>query len=361
MLSSVEVNMTIICACVPSLKPLAARASPFLLGNAKEVSRKEEGESKEPSQARSRGEDMAGEMMEIITSHPEAETITTEARDPYAHDVPFINVLNMRPASMLRLNNRESLVPNMLITTLFCLWGFSYGLLNVLNIRFGEVVKLTEWKSDGLHAAYFGGYLIGPFVVGRYTLKRLGFAATFITGLYIYACGTLLFWPSAVLGSVPTFIVSNVVTGAGLGLLETTANSFISMCGPLEYSEIRLCVAQGIQGIGTTAALGLAEKVIFKYTNDVTQVVKAQWTYLGIAFFDVLLSVIFYYLPIPEAPDEDLKELANRRPERKAIVLGLPVFGVTLGLGVWSLFFYVAGQEVHIVGFDDYVTSSRPR
>ncbi|OKL56920.1 hypothetical protein UA08_07871 [Talaromyces atroroseus] len=358
MWSIVEVNMTITCACVPTLKPLAARVSPFLLGNAKEMSQAEEGESKEFTQAPGRGENMAGEMMEVITSHPEERT--AEARDPYAHHVSFVNVLNMRPASMLRLNNRESLPPNILITTLFCLWGFSYGLINVLNTRFGVVAKLTDWESDGLHAAYFGGYLIGPFIVGRYTLKRLGYAATFIVGLYIYACGTLLFWPSAVLGSVPTFIVSNIVTGAGLGLLETTANSFISMCGPLEYSEIRLCVAQGFQGIGGTAAYELAERAIFKSSNNVIQVVHAQWAYLGISFFDVLLSVIFYYLPIPEAPDEDLKELADRRPENKATVLGMPVFGVTLGLGVWSQFLYVGGQEVHIVGFYEYVTGSKP-
>lgn len=367
MLSFVEVNKTIICACVPSLKPLATRISPSILGTTKEASSqsKKQGNNNNNSQPQSQssGGNVPREMIEHITSHPELgpyTKTTEETRDPYRPDMPIINVLNMRPASIPRLNRKESLLPNMLVSILFSLWGFSYGLINVLNIRFRYVANLSEWESDGLHAAYFGGYLVGPLLVGRLILRRFGFAATFIAGLYIYACGTLLFWPSAVLGSVPTFIVSNLVTGAGLGLLETTANLFVAICGPLEYSEVRLCVAQAFEGIGETTALALGQKVIFRGSGDVSEVVKAQWTGLGVAFFDVLLSIIFYYLPVPEASDDELKELGDRRPENRAVVLGLPVFGITLGLGIWSQFLYVAGQEVHNVSFVHYVQTVKP-
>lgn len=155
---------------------------------------------------------------------------------------------------MPRLNARESLPPNILLTTLFFLWEFGYGLINVLNTRFGDLVELNPWEITGLHAAYFGGYMLGGLLLGRMFLKKLGYAGALIAGLYIYACGALIFWPSAVRGSLPTFIVSNVVVGFELALLEMIANHFITICGLLDYSEIRLCVAQSFQGIGDICA-----------------------------------------------------------------------------------------------------------
>lgn len=185
---------------------------------------------------------------------------------------------------MPRLNAKESFPPNVLLTTLFFLWGFAYGLINVLNIGFGALVQLSPWEIRGLHAAYFGGYMVGGILLGRMFLKKLGFAGTLIAGLYIYACGALIFWLSAARGSLPAFIVSNVVVRSGLALLETTANLFIAICGPLEYSEIRLCVAQSLQGLGDICAMQLAQKAFYKNPKDVTEVVNAQWTYLAIAF-----------------------------------------------------------------------------
>jgi hypothetical protein len=75
----------------------------------------------------------------------------------------------------------------------------------------------------------------------------------------------------------------------------------------------------------------------------------------------VLLAVAFYYLPIPEASDEDLEELANRRREDNMTkVVGIPVVWLTLGLGIWSQFFYVAGQEVFATALRRFVLAARP-
>lgn len=145
-------------------------------------------------------------------------------------------------------------------------------------------------------------------------------------------------------------------------MLETAANPFIALCGPLENSEIRLNISQGVQAIGSVVSPLLAKKVLFKRVTDVGSLVDVQWTYLGIALFDVLLAVAFYYLPIPEASDEDLEELANRRREDNMTkVLGVPVVWLTLGLGVFSQFFYVAGQEVLSQSFDSFVVAANPR
>lgn len=308
-------------------------------------------------------------MLEFLTARNPAPTDAEAAETntatitsaSYPPTITFFDFVNLRtPTSMLKLSNKESIAPVALTTVLFFLWGFAYGLLDILNTQFQQIVRLDSWRSLGLHAVYFGGYLVGPPLVGRTVLKRWGFKATFITGLCIYACGTLIFWPSAVLTSYSAFTISNFLVGFGLAVLETAANPFIALCGPLENSEIRLNISQGVQAIGSVVSPLLAKKVLFRSVTDVYALVDVQWTYLGIALFDVLLAVAFYYLPIPEASDEDLEELANRRrADNMTKVLGVPVIWMTLALGIFSQFFYVAGQEVLSKSFGTFVDSAQ--
>ncbi|KAJ5608302.1 hypothetical protein N7537_004921 [Penicillium hordei] len=411
MWSVVEVNLSIICGCVPSLKPLVTRLVPKLIRDTNDntstslppgLSAGAAGESQvavpppaavpgspefpSPSPVPPTNEGNKGlqnqvgdvsagrhssrdsEPMGILDflGHPETAVLDTEGGTntsaSYAPDITFFDFVNMKnPESMLKLNNRESIAPIALATLLFFLWGFAYGLLDILNSQFQTIVHLGPWHSLGLHGSYFGGYVFGPLLVGRPVLKIWGFKSTFITGLCIYACGTLIFWPSAVLTSTPAFILSNFIVGFGLAVLETAANPFIALCGPLENSEIRLNISQGVQAVGSVLSPLLAKRVLFKDVQDVASLVDVQWTYLGIALFDVLLAVAFYYLPIPEASDEDLEELANRRREDNMTkVIGIPVVWLTLGLGIWSQFFYVAGQEVFATSLQRFVISARP-
>ncbi|EKV19582.1 Glucose/galactose transporter, putative [Penicillium digitatum PHI26] len=411
MWSVVEVNLSIICGCVPSLKPLVTRLVPKLIRDTsddastslpREISAGVAGESRvavPPPAAVSDSPELPSPLslpptnegnkdlqdqvggvsvgrpssrdsgpMGILDflGHPETAPLDTEGGThtsaSYAPDITFFDFVNMKnPESMLKLNNRESIAPIALTTLLFFLWGFAYGLLDVLNSQFKTIVHLGPWHSLGLHGAYFGGYVIGPLLVGQPVLKIWGFKSTFITGLCIYACGTLIFWPSAVLTSTPAFILSNFIVGFGLAVLETAANPFIALCGPLENSEIRLNISQGVQAVGSVLSPLLAKRVLFKNVQDVASLVDVQWTYLGIALFDVLLAVAFYYLPIPEASDEDLEELANRRREDNMTkVIGIPVVWLTLGLGIWSQFFYVAGQEVLATALQRFVIAARP-
>ncbi|KAE8323319.1 major facilitator superfamily domain-containing protein [Aspergillus sergii] len=407
MWSVVEVNVSVMCACVPSLKPLVARIVPKMIRDTDDSTTVPDAPTVEPldipdipdiaeptplptipgpsmrrrsqsanhsksspsgsgSSASRRGADGPIDMREfLMASDPppqDAEANTTITTTSYLPSITFFDFVNMKkPANMLKLSNKESIAPISLTTILFFMWGFAYGLLDILNAQFQDIVRLDSWRSLGLNAVYFGGYFIGPPLVGRTVLKHWGFKSTFITGLCIYACGTLIFWPSAVLTSYSAFIVSNFIVGFGLAVLETAANPFIALCGPLENSEIRLNISQGVQAVGSVVSPLLAKKVLFKKVTDVSSLVDVQWTYLGIALFDVLLAVAFYYLPIPEASDEDLQELANRRrSDNMTQVAGIPVVWLTLGLGVFSQFFYVAGQEIISQSFTMFVEDVYP-
>lgn len=167
-----------------------------------------------------------------------------------------------------------------------------------------------------------------------------------MSGLAVYGCGTLVFWPSAVLTSYGAFLVSNLIVGYGLSCLEIAANPFIALCGPLEYAEVRLNLSQGFQGVGNVVSPLLATKVLFGKITSASSLVDVQWAYLGIALFVFLLAVVFYYVPLPEATDDELEELAERRSAvYRARVGPYRVVFITLALGVFSQFCYVGVQE----------------
>lgn len=350
MLAIVEVNLTIICACVPSLKPLASRISHTLTEGTdppKDIKQKAD-QQEQP------------EMMEILT-RPEQQRRRQATREPYPRRIKLLNLLNLRPRRMLRLDSKQSIPPNAFVTLLFSLWGTAYGLLNVLGEKF-DLARIGPWKTYTVQGAYYLGYFPIPLLVGRLILKRSGFGSAFILGLYIYAGGALLFWPSAILVSFPLSLISNFVIGSGLGVLELTANLYIAICGPLEYSEIRLCFAQAFQGLGSLASRLMADKVFLPHAEDVSGIIRVQWVYLAIALFNVVLAICFYYIPVPEAMDKELYDLSQLRPEaNNAMILGVPVIYITLFWGVWSQFFETAGNEVHATSLPNFMQKVMPK
>ena len=174
-----------------------------------------------------------------------------------------ITVKDDQVTSASHLTLRQSLFPNLLVTVLFFLWGFAYGLLDVLNSHFQTTLNITASRASGLAAAYFGGYFLCPLTISGWILRRYGFRTTFMSGLAVFGIGCLLFWPSGVKRSFGGFCGSMFVVGSGLSTLETGADSFLSICGPPRYSEVRLNLAQAVQGIESFVAPLIASRVFF--------------------------------------------------------------------------------------------------
>ena len=288
---------------------------------------------------------------------------------------------------MLKCNNRDSFRYCATVTVLFLLWGISYGLLNTLNNVVAAVADMSTAETLGLAAAYFGvGYFFGPLLVGEWILRldehhRVqrskdndafrsvgGFKATFIVGLCFYGIGTIIFWPSAVMKSWGGFLLSNFVVGFGLSILETGANAFLILCGPQQYGETRLCLAQAVQAIGTLLSATLAQKLFFTgiaengYTSSMT-LLNVQWTYLAITLLCVALALFFYYMPLPEVGDAELQEAADRlpvNPERRTGFFGLQLRTVSLILAFTAQYTYLACQESNSIWFRQLLISVLP-
>ena len=381
MWSAVEVNLGIICACVPSLKPLFLKFLPQVVkdtnsppsvtgsvdlgepaglqsavkGNLSMVNNPSA--FRKPLVKEYAGDDDGDEMgfLNMLAGPDEdapgdgrpTRALTRKATTKSTastSDFDFVKMSGNK--NMLKLSNKQSVWPIATVTIIFFLWGIAYGFLNTLNAQFQRVAGLGTGQSLGLHGAYFGGYFAGPLTLGRFVLKRYGFKASMMAGLAVYGCGTLVFWPSAVLTSYGAFLVSNFIVASGLSCLEVAANPYIALCGPLEYAEVRLNLSQAFQAVGTVCSRLLASKVLFKNINSASSLVDVQWAYLGIALFVFGLAVVFYYIPLPEASDDQLAEQADKRTAIYQRKVGpYQVIFVTLGLGVFTQFGYVGFQE----------------
>jgi FHS family L-fucose permease-like MFS transporter len=126
--------------------------------------------------------------------------------EPQRHG-PVIAVANTRKRKLVddhavtgagEITVRQSLVPVCLVTILFFMWGFAYGLLDVLNAHFQTALNISQGMSGGLQAAYFGAYFIGPLTYSGWIVRRFGYRWAFIFGLCVYGLGALMFWPSSV-------------------------------------------------------------------------------------------------------------------------------------------------------------------
>jgi FHS family L-fucose permease-like MFS transporter len=204
--------------------------------------------------------------------------------------------------------------PLCLVTLLFFLWGFSYGLLDTLNKHFQNTLHITKARSSGLQAAYFGAYPLASLGHANWLLRHYGFKVVFIWGLCLYGIGALIAWPCILHRSFGGFCAAIFIIGNGLGKwilpfwnhtrnhllmfkgsLETAANPYITICGPPRYSELRINFSQAFNGIGTVIAPVLGSYVFFKNTGDSTESLKnVQWVYLAIACFVFLLAIVFY-------------------------------------------------------------------
>ncbi|KAL9112331.1 MAG: hypothetical protein Q9227_003449 [Pyrenula ochraceoflavens] len=236
-----------------------------------------------------------------------------------------ITVADDQVTSAVHLTLKQSLVPNVLVTILFFLWGFAYGLLDVLNSHFQSELNITASRASGLSAAYFGAYFLCPLTISGWILRKFGFRVTFMTGLAVLAVGCSMF-----------------VVGTGLSTLETAADPFLAICGPPRYSEIRLNLAQAVQGVGSFVAPLLASRVFFANTVDTAQGLQnVQWTYLGVAGFVGLLLILFFLAPMPEITDADMGTMEVEIAEYDPGPLRKQY---NLFLGVSSQFCYVGAQ-----------------
>ena len=170
--------------------------------------------------------------------------------------------VNRQSRSTHRLFARENVLPFLLVTALFFLWGIPNNLNDVLIRQFMTSFAITRFKAGLVQSAFYLGYFVLSMPAAL-VMRRFGYKTGLVTGLLLYACGTLLFWPAAIAASYTFFLCALFVIASGLAFLETGANPFIAQLGDPESSERRLNFSQAFNPLGAISGVLIGTVFIF--------------------------------------------------------------------------------------------------
>jgi FHS family L-fucose permease-like MFS transporter len=145
-----------------------------------------------------------------------------------------------------------TLIPFVLVTALFFLWGVPNNLNDILIRQFMKSFAITRLQAGLVQSAFYMGYFLLALPSALF-MRKAGYKAGFITGLTLFGMGTFLFWPAALVGRYSFFLFALFVMASGLAFLETASNTFIALSGSPETSERRLNFSQAFNPLGSIA------------------------------------------------------------------------------------------------------------
>lgn len=209
--------------------------------------------------------------------------------------------LNTSDKTSFTVTERNIKIAFWLVTSLFFLWGFSYGLLDVMNKNFQNHLGITKAVSGLLQAAYFGGYFVIAIPASMVATK-FGYKGGIIMGLALYAIGALLIVPASNAQSFTLFLLAFFIIACGLGSLETNANPYITKLGSDEDAAFRINMAQSFNGVGQFLGpiIGGTLFLSLSHGNIEQNMSNVQMVYVGIAILVAAVLLLFVITRMPE-------------------------------------------------------------
>jgi MFS transporter, FHS family, L-fucose permease len=153
-------------------------------------------------------------------------------------------------------------VPFILVTALFFFWGIPNNLNDVLIRQFMKSFAISRFEAGLVQSAFYLGYFLLA-MPAAILMRRLGYKAGFVIGLFLFGLGTFLFWPAAVIGRYGFFLFALFVIASGLSFLETASNPFIAQLGDPASSERRLNFSQAFNPLGSITGVLMGTVFIF--------------------------------------------------------------------------------------------------
>lgn len=190
----------------------------------------------------------------------------------------------------------EHLLPFVLVTALFFIWGMSNNLTDILVQQFRKSFELSPLQAQLVQTAVFFGYFCMALPAAL-SMRRWGYKAGILAGLCLFGTGTLMFWPAAVIGRYWLMLTALFVVGCGSATLETAANPFIAQFGPPETSERRLNFTQAFNPPGTITGVLIGTFFIFsgiEHSTTRAAEMKSQGTYAAYLHSEMMRVVPTY-------------------------------------------------------------------
>lgn len=256
--------------------------------------------------------------------------------------------------SLLSINGVSYLVPFILITSCFALWGFANDITNPMVKAFSKIFRMSVTDGTLVQVAFYGGYFAMAFPAAIF-IRRFSYKAGVLLGLGLYACGAFLFYPAMLTGSYYPFLIAYFILTCGLSFLETSCNPYILSMGPESTATRRLNMAQSFNPVGSLMGMWVAMNFIQSRLNPLETEQRAQLSdaefeavrdadlltlispYVFIGLIVVLMFVVIAIVKMPKNGDKShsidflptLKRIFSQARYRE---------------GVIAQFFYVGAQ-----------------
>ena len=202
------------------------------------------------------------------------------------------------------VSDKKYLVPFILITSLFFLWGFARAILDVLNKHFQNALHISITQSAMIQVTTYLGYFLMAIPAGIF-INKYGYRRGVVFGLLLFGLGAIFFIPGAWIGSFSAFLFCLFVIGCGLVFLETAANPYVTELGARETATSRLNLSQSFNGLGSIFATFCIGQFLFNDTQQGGNVV-IPYAILGILV--LAIAVVFSRVDLPEIQHQQTQE-----------------------------------------------------
>ena len=202
------------------------------------------------------------------------------------------------------VSDKKYLVPFILITSLFFLWGFARAILDVLNKHFQNALHISITQSALIQVTTYLGYFLMAIPAGIF-INKYGYRRGVVFGLLLFGLGAIFFVPGAAIGSFSAFLFCLFVIGCGLVFLETAANPYVTELGARETATSRLNLSQSFNGLGSIFATFCIGQFLFNDTQQGGNVV-IPYAILGVLV--LAIAVVFSRVDLPEIQHQQTTE-----------------------------------------------------
>jgi FHS family L-fucose permease-like MFS transporter len=235
-----------------------------------------------------------------------------------------------------------------LVTSLFLLWGFCNGMIDILNKHFQDSLHINKEQSGLVQFANYLGYFLMAIPAGLIA-RKFGYKGGILFGLALIAAGAFWFIPATNIGQYWAFLLGLFVIAAGMTCLETIANPYTTVLGEPESGATRINIAQTINGGGWILGPIVGGQFVFAGGENSTSNTSLYIPYLGIGVFVAVLLVVFIMSKVPDLHAEDeSKKSAELKSWLKPSPGQMVVIAFTL-LGVFGVLYFFISPILSLV------------
>ena len=272
------------------------------------------------------------------------------------YSIHILSIQIMKPFrfSILYKDGINYLLPFILITSCFALWGFANDITNPMVKAFSKIFRMSVTGGALVQVAFYGGYFAMAFPAAVF-IRKFSYKAGVLLGLGLYTIGALLFFPAKMTGSYYPFLIAYFILTCGLSFLETSCNPYILSMGTEETATRRLNLAQSFNPMGALVGMFVAMNFIQARLNPLDTAGRAKLSdadfvamrdsdlsvliapYLFIGIVIAVMFFVIYFVKMPK--NSDKSDEINFLPTIKRI-FSVPLYRE----GVLAQFFYVGAQ-----------------